>query len=57
LEFDGDGKMINDYCVARSYDYSVSDFLVKETDGIEVFFMEIAPENKIDVFRPVIAKR
>jgi hypothetical protein len=57
LEFDGDGKMINDYCVARSYDYSASDFLVKETDGIEVFFMEIAPENKIDVFRPAIANK
>jgi hypothetical protein len=49
--------MINDYCVARSYDYFVSDFIVKERDGIEVFFMEIAPENKIDVFRPSKAKR
>ena len=57
LELDGDGKMINDYCVARSYDYSVSDFLMKETDGVEVFFMEIAPENKIDFFRPAIAKK
>jgi hypothetical protein len=57
LEFDGDGKMINDYRVARSYDYSVWDFLVKETDGIEVFFMEIAPESKIEVFRPSQSKR
>jgi hypothetical protein len=30
---------------------------MKETDGVEVFFMEIAPENKIDVFRPAIAKK
>jgi hypothetical protein len=57
LEFDGEGKLLNDYWVARSYDYSVDDFLVKKTDEIEILLMETAPENKIDVFRPRQSKR
>jgi len=53
LEFDDDGKMINDFWAARSYDYHVGDFLVKETDGLEVFLLELVPDNSVNVFQPI----
>jgi hypothetical protein len=52
LEYDGNGKMINDYWFARSHDYIADDFIVKNKNGVEFFFLERRPENKIEVFRP-----
>ena len=51
LEFDADGKMINDYWHAKSCDYRARGFLIDEKNRT-FYFEQVSPEFKIDVFRP-----
>lgn len=55
LEFDGNGRPVNDHWVARSHDYHVSDFVVRESGDegkIEVLLLQRSPDNRIEVFSP-----
>ena len=51
MEFDKDGRYINEYWAAKSYDYQVIDFAVDEKTN-DFYFLQRIPEMKIDVFRP-----
>jgi hypothetical protein len=52
LEFDTNGKQINDYYYVKSHDYLVTNFFVKETGkNDKIFFiLQEAPDHKVDVF-------
>jgi len=51
LEFDTNGKLINDYYYVQSHDYRVRDFFVKELGkNNKIFYiLQSAPDYKVDV--------
>jgi hypothetical protein len=49
LEFDGNGRPIDEYWTARSFDYRAVDFAVK---GNAIFILSNAPNAQVDVFKP-----
>jgi hypothetical protein len=51
LEFDANGKQINDYYYVKSHDYLVTDFFVKEVgkNGKIFYILQNAPDKKVDV--------
>lgn len=51
LEFDTDGKRINDYYYVKSHDYHGRDFFVKEagTNDKIFYILQISPDDKVDV--------
>ena len=52
LEFDTNGKQINDYYYVKSHDYLVTNFFVKETGKNDKIFyiLQRTPDHKVDVF-------
>lgn len=53
LKYDHEGKLIEVYWFSRPHEYLATEFLVKEEEGKDIFYvLQIAPEGKIDVFRP-----
>jgi len=55
LEFDRAGQLMNDYWAARSHDYRVGEFIVREPNDkghAEILLMATSPENRIEVFSP-----
>jgi hypothetical protein len=51
LEFDKNGRPINDYWYAKSFDYRGIDFKIFEKTK-DVYILQMNPDSKIDVFRP-----
>jgi hypothetical protein len=51
LEFDTNGKQVNDYYYVKSHDYSVGDFFVREIGKSDKIFyiLQNAPDKKVDV--------
>jgi hypothetical protein len=51
LEFDTNGKQINDYYYVKSHDYLVTDFFVRELGKSDKIFyiLQRTPEHKVDV--------
>lgn len=55
LEFDQTGRLTNAYWAARSYDYQVGEFTIREPDDrgcAEILLMATSPENRIEIFCP-----
>lgn len=52
LEFDTNGKLLNDYYYVKSHDYRVEDFIVKETGVNDKIFymMQRGPDYRVSVF-------